>query len=233
MAFVFKVYGETLQLLSGKTDLQRPLETLKEELLQKMPLPNLKKDSSLLLDLAERLKNLKTSKALQQVLLEASGHLSRLDAANFLKKEYSDPLFSSIQESNQLIIQWVLEQLFVAQGLAKGMGDLRWIRHHDLTAYYYMVHPEDFLPHDTHLDSFNFGRTLHYGREKQEEDLLPQIKDLLKSLKSSKREVKRQLFQLPLEKKSKSPTIASEAQALELLQSLITETLKSVHESSI
>lgn len=77
---------------------------------------------------------------------------------------------------NSLYFQSAFEQLYACQGIASGIGDLRWIRHHDLLDYHNLVTPELFPPEN--LRQFNLGRRIHYNREPSKLPL-EMIKNLL------------------------------------------------------
>lgn len=118
-----------------------------------------------------------------QALQEAADHLFRVFITCQLKEQYPDPRLTPLHQRNALMMHWVLEQLFVSQGIEQGLGDLRWIPGHDLTLYYNFLHQDQS---SEALKPFNFGHTIHYSREKQKKYSLPIIQNLLASLKLSK-----------------------------------------------
>ncbi len=235
VSFVFDSYQEAIQILSQPFEITNYLEACKKEVLEKLraqegktfresrkKIPALK-PIEMCLEQALKLKDAKAPPEVQQSLDEASAHLEQIAASHYLKTHFGHKLFTPIHQRNQLLYNWVFEQLFVAQGIAKGIGDLRWIRHHDLTGYYYMVHPENFAPHDIRLDPFNYGRSLHYSREKR--DPSEHIKNLLTTLKISRKLLKQSKASVPT-KPLNLEKIDSEA--IDLLQTLVKDTFGSL-----
>jgi hypothetical protein len=237
VSFVFDSYKEVARILSQPTQITTYLDDCKIELLERLDshrgktfkecrkrVPS-QEPIQACLTKAKQLQGAttKTTRQVQQCLDEAAIHLEQIAAGHYLKTHFSHKIFTPIHKRNQLLYQWVFEQLFVAQGIAKGIGDLRWIRHHDLSSYYYILHAEDFAPHDKRLDPFNFGRTLHYGREKGD-DSPEYIKDTLATLKTSRKVAKQQLTGRITAASKPVITDKIDDKAQNLLQSLVNET---------
>lgn len=79
-------------------------------------------------------------------------------------------------------MKWALEQLFVCQGIKRGLGDFRWIKTHDLCVFQNLLGQDEEVLKD--LKPFNFGRSIHYNHDKQNNLII--IKNLLKSINLSK-----------------------------------------------
>jgi hypothetical protein len=175
-----------------------------------------------------------------QPLQEAAEHLLRIDIAIHMKKHYPDLKFAPIHQRNLLTFQWVFEQLYVCQGMAKGIGDLRWIRNHDLHSYHTWLYSTSDRYNE--LKTFNFKRMVHYHRDKDKEQALPMMLNLLQALKYSKQEAVKKEIKVECKGKGRehfpNPCRIMEEnlnltlkQGIQLLEVLVKETINSVQVS--
>lgn len=121
---------------------------------------------------------------------EASDHLLRIDAANYLQENYDNLQFAGLHHRNLLMFQWVYELIYRFYGHTALLKELRWTCSHNLEAFQNLAFPSEqgsAIKVPLFLNEFNFGRNLHYTHEKGESRSLPMIKELLQTRKFVKK----------------------------------------------
>ncbi|MBA3238596.1 MAG: hypothetical protein H0T62_09665 [Parachlamydiaceae bacterium] len=236
-----KMFWDNLE--SCKKELQDSLSTSKQFTLndwgvqkgkKNMALVILNQRKILLQTIGKMPRNVGNEPTPLQPLQEAAELLLRIDIANHMRKHYSDLKFSPIHQRNLLTFQWVFEQLYVCQGMAKGLGDLRWIRNHDLQSYHTWLYTTSDRYNE--LKAFNFKRMVHYHRDKDKEQALPMMLDLFQALKYSKQEAVKKEIKVEFKSKRKehfpNPCRIIEEnlnltlkQGIQLLEVLVKETI--------
>lgn len=118
------------------------------------------------------------------ILEEASDHLLKIDAIDYLQKNYEGMQYAALHHRNLLMFQWVYELLYRFHGHIAGLGELRWVCNHNLEEFHAFAFPKEEIPQT--LSEFNIGRNLHYSHEISSPQLLTMIQELLKARKDLK-----------------------------------------------
>lgn len=127
------------------------------------------------------LNGLNHDKAISGIILEeASNHLGRIDAVDYLQTNYGDLRHAALHHRNLLMFQWIYEQLYRFNGHVALKNELSWSCNHNLELFHALVFPNES---SKSLSDFNFVRNVHYNHEHGAGKSLPMVNELLKTRK--------------------------------------------------